>query len=305
MKVLIADDDALSRHILQDALCSWGYEVMVTCNGDEAWQVLKQDKYPNLVILDWVMPGLEGIEICQRIRQRCKARYIYVIMLTARNSHEDIVRGLEAGADDYMVKPFHHEELKSRLKIGRRVIELEERILQMARTDYLTGLLNRGAFMERLEGEISRSWRDGQNLGIIIIDIDHFKAVNDRYGHQVGDLVLRDFSHCLASMCRSYDFVGRYGGEEFIVSLPGADCQETTQVAERIRQRVAENTTYTAEAGIKVTASFGIAAIMPEQIKNADELIYKADQALYEAKERGRNQVVRCRSCKYGCSRTK
>lgn len=294
MQVLIADDDALSRRILQDVLTNWGYQTTVTKNGLEAWDALQQHDPPNLVILDWMMPGLDGIDICQRLRQRLNPRYTYVILLTARNRPEDIVKGLEAGADDYMVKPFNPDELKYRLKIGERIIDLEERILGMARTDYLTGLLNRRAFMERLEEEISRSQRSRQGLGVVIADIDHFKTINDRYGHQAGDRVLQQVAGCLQRCCRKYDFAGRYGGEEFILGLPGTGMEETRAAAERVRDAISQcNTLITSrQVEVNITASLGVVAMPPGSLKSSDELISSADTALYLAKNGGRNQVA-------------
>lgn len=294
MRVLIADDDALSRRILEDVLQSWGYQVTITKNGEEAWHELQQDDPPNLVILDWMMPGLDGIDICQMLRNHAKPRYTYIILLTSRNRPEDIVRGLEAGADDYIVKPFNPEELKYRIKIGERIIDLEDRILGMARIDYLTGLLNRRAFMERLEAEINRSHREALGLGIVILDIDHFKEVNDRYGHQAGDQVLQEAARCLQSTCRRYDFAGRYGGEEFIIALPGAGKEQTVQIAERVRQTISQCITYLPQqnAQVSITASLGVAFLKSGEIFTSDQLISAADTALYMAKNGGRNQVV-------------
>lgn len=295
MKVLIAEDEPISRRVLTDALVSWGYEVVVTKRGDEAWEVLKSENSPNLVILDWMMPGMDGVEICQKVRSQYKPNYVYIILLTARNRKEDIIEGLESGADDYMVKPFYYEELKYRLKIGERIVELEQRIMKMAMTDYLTGLLNRRAFMERLMAELKRANREKTCMGIIIADIDHFKDVNDTYGHQAGDKILQDFSRCLSLACREYDFIGRYGGEEFIICLPGADEEHTLSTAERLRQAVEKNCTLLANGTNKVfvTASFGVAAINAGQHLTIDELISRADNALYLAKGDGRNRVMR------------
>lgn len=294
MKVLIADDDALSRKILEDALSKWGYEILMAHNGNEAWDILEKSDRPNLAVLDWIMPGMDGVEICKRLRKLSLPNYVYVILLTARNKREDVIYGLESGADDYIIKPFHHEELKSRLKIGQRIIELEHRILRLASTDYLTGLLNRRAFLERLERELNRCQREASPMGIIIMDIDHFKKVNDNYGHQAGDLVLQELSTTLVTLCRVYDFIGRYGGEEFIVCLPGADKWNTYQIAERMRSIVENKNILLPDKGtsVSVTASFGIVSMEPGQRKSADRLINEADEALYRAKDQGRNQVV-------------
>lgn len=294
MKVLIADDDALSRRILEDALVEWGYDVIVAHNGNEAWSILEKSDRPNMAVLDWMMPGLDGVEICSRLRNLNSTNYIYVILLTAKNKREDMIKGLESGADDYIIKPFNHEELKSRLKIGQRLIELEQRILRLASTDYLTGLLNRRAFLERLERELNRCQREKSHLGLIIMDIDHFKKVNDNHGHQAGDLVLQELSAALANSCRVYDFFGRYGGEEFILCLPGADRWNTYQIAERMRASVECQKIFLADkrTSISVTASFGVTAMLPDCPRDSDELIKEADNALYQAKGEGRNRVV-------------
>lgn len=294
MKVLIADDDALSRKVLQDALVEWGYDIVVAHNGNEAWAILEKADRPNMAVLDWMMPGMDGVEICSRVRTLNASNYVYVILLTAKSKREDLIKGLESGADDYIIKPFNYEELKSRLKIGQRIIELEQSILRLASTDYLTGLLNRRAFLERMTRELNRCQRERSHLGIIIMDIDHFKQVNDKYGHQVGDLVLQELSAALANSCRVYDFFGRYGGEEFIMCLPGADKWNTYQIAERMRVSIESQKIFLADkkAFINVTASFGVASMLPDQPQSSDELIKQADDALYQAKGEGRNRVV-------------
>jgi len=294
VKVLIADDDALSRKILEDCLSEWGYDILMAHNGNEAWDILEKIDRPNMAVLDWMMPGMDGVEICRKLRQLKLPNYVYVILLTARSKREDVISGLESGADDYIIKPFNREELKSRLKIGQRIIELEHRILRLASTDYLTGLLNRRAFLERLERELNRCQREASPMGIIIMDIDHFKRVNDNFGHQVGDLVLQELSHTLVELCRVYDFTGRYGGEEFIVCLPGADKWNTYQIAERMRSTIESKKIFLLDkkSNVSVTASFGIVSMEPGQIKSADRLINEADEALYRAKEQGRNRVV-------------
>lgn len=294
MRVLVAADDELSRKILQESLNHWGYEPVMARDGNEAWEMLKEDGGPTLVIMDWVMPGMEGTEVCRRVRARNTPNYLYIILISSKSSHKDVIKGLESGADDYITKPFHPEELRSRLKIGQRIIELEKRILCLASTDYLTELLNRRAFMKRMEAEINRVTREKKSLGIVIADLDHFKSVNDTYGHQAGDLVLQEFSRCLSSSFRIYDFIGRYGGEEFIVGLPGANAEISGVIAERVRKRFEEHITMIpgCDSGINVTSSFGIAAMENgEPVLDIDGLIKQADIALYRAKELGRNRV--------------
>lgn len=294
MRILVADDDALSRKILEDYLTAWGYEVVMVRNGKEAWQVLQDESRPNIAVLDWIMPEMDGVEVCQQLRLLNLPNYVYVIILTSFSDIEAVVKGLGAGADDYIVKPFHPDELKYRLQIGERIIKLEQRILCMARTDYLTGLLNRRAFMDRVVGELHRAVRQQSSMGVIIGDIDHFKNVNDQYGHQAGDLVLQEVAKLLQSNCRPYDFIGRYGGEEFIACLPGATLEDTFAIAERMRLSLAEQPILLPDQGatLTVTASFGVSALEAGSSVSDDELIRWADDALYIAKGNGRNRVM-------------
>ena len=240
MKILIAEDEAVSRRLLESFLTGLGHDVLSTKDGSEAWAELTKPKSPSLVISDWMMPSVDGLELCRRIRTRQGSGYIYFIIVTAKGEKEDLVKGLEAGADDYLVKPFDREELKCRVKIGERIIRLERRIMQLANTDSLTGLLNRGAFVVRMDEEINRSRRRNSTFSLILADIDFFKRVNDTYGHQVGDFVLQRFAEQLRTSSRPYDFVGRYGGEEFVMCLPGVGGSLAGSVAERIRKNVEE-----------------------------------------------------------------
>ena len=223
MEILIAEDEPISRRLLEFTLRRWGYEVTTAADGSEAWEMLQSPAPPSLVISDWMMPGMDGLELCHRIRSREQPGYTYLIILTARGKKEDVIKGLEAGADDYLVKPFDQEELRCRIKIGERIINLEHRILLLANTDALTGILNRRAFMEKMEIEVERAIRENSPLSLIIADLDHFKQVNDRYGHQVGDLVLQGLRQAVSAQTRPYDFLGRYGGEEFSMGFPGVD----------------------------------------------------------------------------------
>jgi two-component system cell cycle response regulator len=232
VKILIAEDDPVSRRLLEVFLGKWGYDVVVTSDGNEAWEMLQGQDVPNLVISDWMMPQIDGLELCRRICAMERPDYTYFIILTAKGGKHDVVQGLEAGADDYLVKPFDQNELKYRVKIGERIITLEHRIRQLAATDPLTGILNRRAFIERMEDEINRAYRQAAPLCLLLADIDYFKHINDSYGHQIGDLVLQRFADTLSSASRRYDFVGRYGGEEFVVCLPGIGLPRQGQLRE-------------------------------------------------------------------------
>ncbi|MDY6950400.1 MAG: diguanylate cyclase, partial [Thermodesulfobacteriota bacterium] len=240
MRVLIADDDPVARRMLEGLLGKCGYDVLSTCDGSEALEELKKPEGPSLVISDWMMPGMDGLELCRQSRALDRSDYIYFIILTTKGRKEDTVQGLEAGADDYLVKPFDQEELRCRVKIGERILDLERRILRLACTDHLTGVLNRRAFIERMEAEIHRASRQGTPFSLLLVDIDHFKQINDRFGHQAGDLVLKRFVGALSESVRPYDFVGRYGGEEFVVALAGTDGDQGRLVAERMRKGVEE-----------------------------------------------------------------
>jgi len=295
MKILIAEDDPISRRVLEAHLLEWGYEVVVASDGGEAWEIIQQPESPSLIISDWMMPRMDGLALCREIRTMEKSEYIYFIILTAKGEKKDIIEGLEAGADDFLTKPFNREEMKYRIRIGERIINLERRILELANTDPLTGLLNRRAFMERMEQEMSRAQREKNPLSLILADIDHFKGVNDTYGHQIGDLVLQRFAGQLTTSARPYDFPGRYGGEEFVVCLPGADGLQAGSVAERMRRQIEDMEIILPDdsRSIRITASFGTASHAIESGKNVDSLIKRADDALYLAKNKGRNCVQR------------
>jgi two-component system, cell cycle response regulator len=297
MKILIAEDDPISRRILEATLVKWGYKVMVASDGGEAWEIIQQPESPNLIISDWMMPRMDGLALCREIRNMEKSEYIYFIILTAKGEKRDIIEGLESGADDFLTKPFNQEEMKCRIQIGERIIKLERRIMELANTDPLTGLLNRRAFMDRMEQEMSRAQRGKKPLSLILADIDFFKSVNDTYGHQIGDLVLKRFTGQLTSSTRPYDFLGRYGGEEFVVCLPGTDGLQAASVAERMRRQIEDMEIMLPDdlRSIRITASFGVACYSIGSGKNVDLLIKRADDALYLAKNKGRNCV--CNSC--------
>jgi len=294
MKILVVDDEQISRRILEAMLNKWGYETVSAENGADAWALMQKPDAPNLVVSDWMMPRMDGIELCEKIRGIERPGYVYFILLTTKAEKKDVIQGLESGADDFIVKPFDHEELRSRIKIGERIINLEQKIITLANTDYLTGILNRRAFMERLEEETNRGIRKNKGLTLILADIDHFKNVNDTYGHLIGDIVLKEFAQKISELSRSYDVVGRYGGEEFIVCLPETDLENAMQIAERMRiniEGIRIDLPGISSPPVKVTASFGVAACDMECFENIDAIIKTADDALYRAKAEGRNRV--------------
>ncbi|WP_286846451.1 MULTISPECIES: GGDEF domain-containing response regulator [Aminobacterium] len=291
MKVLVAEDDVTSRFMLQSLLQKWGYEVLTAADGDEAWHILTGEEAPKLAIIDWLMSGLEGPEICRRLREREQTKgnsiYTYLIMLTVRDEKKHILTGLEAGADDYITKPFDAQELHLRVGAGKRIVDLQEALRFHADHDTLTGLLNRRAVFEHLEIEIARSEREDHPLSIALLDLDHFKQVNDTYGHLIGDEVLRDASSRIIQQVRRYDVVGRYGGEEFLLILPGASRDEAFKIAERVREKIVSCPFSSGE--IFLSASLGVA--LYNKASSVDEFIFAADTALYRAKKNGRNQT--------------
>lgn len=293
MKILVAEDSKYYRILLEDNLKQWGYDPVPADNGAEAWEILQLEDGPRLALLDWIMPQMNGLQVCQKIRSREKESYIYVILLTSQSGKENVIAGLESGADDYIIKPFNEEELKYRLKIGERILRLENRIMQLASIDPLTGVLNRRVFMERLDSEIQRYYRFRTPLSVIMMDLDYFKNVNDLYGHLAGDQVLRQVAEKLGHLIRGYDFIGRYGGEEFIICLPAAGSERISDIAERIRIEI-EKMHIPLEGninGVKITASFGVSCLEKNTGVSIDELIKKADNALYQSKREGRNRV--------------
>jgi len=241
-RVLVAEDDAMFRRILQKWLENWGYHVIVAEDGGKAWSILQQERPPELLILDWMMPEIEGVELCRRIRERQRPPYQYILLVTGKDDKEDLVKGLEAGADDYLTKPFEQNELRAHLLVAKRILTLQrdlidarEELRSQAMHDVLTGIWNRGAVLDQLSRELDRSTRAKTTTGVLMLDLDHFKKVNDTYGHLTGDAVLREVAKRVTESIRSYDTVGRYGGEEFVVVLPNCGTAEIEQNAERIR----------------------------------------------------------------------
>lgn len=298
LRVLIADDSVVSRHLLEVALRKWGYDVVSVPDGLAAWEALQTPNAPSLAILDWVMPALTGPEVCRMVRQLQKDKYTYLILLTSKSLKEDLIEGMEAGADDYVTKPFDQHELQVRLRAGIRILELQtelvaaqEALREQASRDSLTRLWNRSTVFEMLEKELSRMERGDTGVGVIMMDIDHFKSINDTYGHLVGDEVLRESARRLTAVCRTYDSVGRYGGEEFLIILPGCHVNCVGTHAERLRQAIAGEPMQIGGVELQISASFGATYAVPAFEAPPEGLLRSADMALYCAKREGRNCV--------------
>ena len=296
MRILIAEDDPTSRILLKKVLEMWGYDVSVTRNGAEAWEVLQRDDAPRIAVLDWMMPEMDGIDVCRHARALDTRQPPYLILLTALGEKDHMMTGFEAGADDYVGKPYDPAELRARVQVGRRLVELNDELIEaqlrlevQARTDALTGLPNRRAIVETLEDELQRSLREGTSLAVGMLDIDHFKRVNDECGHAAGDAVLCGLARRMESVLRPYDSVGRFGGEEFLVVAPGVSGPELGELLERLRGAASEAPFTAGGRELVVTVSLGGAVYTGESM---DALIARADDALYDAKARGRDLVV-------------
>jgi diguanylate cyclase (GGDEF)-like protein len=299
MKILVAEDDLVTRRILAAYLAKWGYEAVMVADGEEAWRLLQKDDAPRLAILDWMMPGLDGTAICREVRKLNLQPYIYLILLTARGYKEDLIEGLEAGADEYLTKPFDPYELKARLRAGARIVELQDSLIQArealreeAMYDALTHLMNRRATMDFLVSELGRADRDQNPLSVMMVDIDHFKSVNDRFGHLIGDVVLCEVAHRLRISLRPYDVVGRFGGEEFLVVAPGCRTAPGLMLGERLRKAVCSQPITIEGVSVEVTISLGVATTLDPDRQDMQGLLAAADNALYRAKSEGRNRLT-------------
>lgn len=290
MRILIADDDPTTLLLLESALTDWGYEVVTARDGNAAWDILRSADSPPLALLDWMMPALSGVELCRKVRQESQAPFVYLVLLTGKTKTQDIVQGMEAGADDYVSKPFDEQELKVRLRAGQRIVDLHEALRIHATRDALTGIWNRRMILEILGREWARAAREGAPVAVVIADLDHFKRINDTLGHLGGDAVLLEAVRRMSSVLRPYDAIGRYGGEEFLIVLPGCDQPGAVAAAERMRRVIEDAEVATPTGRTAITVSLG-AAIGEGPRIDANELIKSADAALYRAKRAGRNRV--------------
>ena len=300
MKILIADDDAVSRSIMRRLLTQCGYEVSTATNGIDAVENLLREDGPRLLLLDWMMPGLDGPEVCKAIRTGSRIAYVYIILLTSKDSKDDLIAGLEAGADDYLTKPCNVEELRARLRTGERILQLED-ILVSAREemrfnathDGLTHLLNRTAIIQRLRDELDKVRTNGKEFSVVLCDVDHFKRINDTYGHPVGDDVLREVAARLKRSVRVADSVGRFGGEEFLFVLEGCTADGLNHLTEVICEGIRATPIETSAGPLHVSMSAGALHVgAMDEAESVDQILQTVDAGLYEAKHAGRDRFV-------------
>lgn len=299
MQALVVDDSAVYRKLIGDHLRSWDFGVTLAETGSEAWQILEQKDAPKLVLLDWVLPDLDGIELCQRIRQAgSSGPYVYVILLTSKEGRQNMLDAMQAGADDFLVKPFDELELKARLLVGKRILDLQDELVSAresmrhaATHDSLTGLLNRGEIINMLERELERARRERKPVGVVLGDIDHFKSVNDTLGHLFGDEALREIGRRLRAQLRIYDGVGRYGGEEFLMVLPTCDLPHALARANELREVIASAPVLCSGEERLITMSMGVAVSACDGKNELETLLNQADAGLYAAKDNGRNRI--------------
>jgi len=299
MQALVVDDSAVYRKLIGDHLRSWGFGVTLAESGSEAWRILEQPNAPKLVLLDWVLPDLDGIELCQRIRQAgSSSPYTYIILLTSKEGRQNMLQAMQAGADDYLVKPFDELELKARLLVGKRILDLQEELVSAresmrhaATHDSLTGLTNRAEILAMLERELERARRERKPVAVILCDVDHFKNVNDTLGHLFGDEALREIGRRLRTQLRVYDGVGRYGGEEFLMVLPSCDLPNALLRADGLREIIAKTPVVCSGEERLITMSMGVAVSACEGKNEVEMLLNQADAGLYKAKENGRNRI--------------
>lgn len=297
LQVLAVDDSAIYRRLVEHALASEAYTLLLAKSGREALDLYAKHS-PSIVITDWMMPDFSGLELCERIRGDRQRGYTYIILLTSMTEKGSIVKGLAAGADDYLTKPFDPGELLARIGVGRRIIALHQQIEaknreleETARTDPLTGLPNRRAIEEWATKQIKGAARHGFPVWVVIADLDFFKKINDTYGHEAGDTVLRTFGQVMKDNSRSSDVCGRLGGEEFAYILTHVTREDIAATIERLRGYFEEQEFTFGGEKVKVTASFGVAGFEGQEELDFASLAREADKALYAAKRAGRNQV--------------
>lgn len=297
-KVLVVHDSPVSRKLLESALSQRPYRLIFATTGQEAMELFAEHR-PDLVIMDWTMPDVTGRKICRRMRSMLENSYTYIIVLARKGHKTSLIEALDAGADTHLTKPFDHGELIARVGAGIRMIELHRRIARknvvlerLALTDTLTGLPNRRAIENWAVNQLSSATRHGSSFWVVQADLDHFKQVNDIFGHDAGDAVLKKFSQILSAHLRHSDLCGRLGGEEFLIVLTGTTREGALTVIERIRAELAMTPLAIGGCTVAVTASFGLAGFEGNESSSGfTELRRLADTALYSAKHKGRNCI--------------
>jgi diguanylate cyclase (GGDEF)-like protein len=292
MKILVTEDSPVYRHLLVTQLGEWGLDVAAVSDAESALPLISGSEESMLLLVDWELPGMSGVELLSAVRQLSLKHYVYAIILTAREDKGDLVRALNTGADDYLVKPFHTEELQARIQVAQRTLTLHEALVVaneqlacLAYQDSLTELLNRRALMLAFHRERKRALRKKSCITLVMCDIDKFKHVNDGFGHRTGDDALRLVARELRRACRGSDVVARMGGDEFLLVLPDVESNGAVVLVQRIQEALRGRTEL---SNIPISLSFGIANV---DISHAEEVaIAMADAALYAAKGEGRDR---------------
>jgi two-component system cell cycle response regulator len=295
--ILLAEDSAIYRHLIESHLKEWGFDFVCAKDGEEAWRLLLKRDAPRLALLDWVLPEIDGIDLCRRLRERPEDEpYTYTILLTSKSRKHEMLEAMDAGVDDFLAKPFDPLELKARLMVGKRIVDLQQKLVSAndalhfaASHDFLTGAWNRAEILAFMQRELARARRDNTPVGIVLLDVDHFKKVNDEFGHEAGDSVLKEITKRLSASLREYDGIGRYGGEEFLLVIPGCNLATTIRRANQIRESISTQPIQTLLGPLAITVSMG--ATVGESAANSELLLRRADMALYQAKHNGRNRV--------------
>jgi len=291
MKILLVEGSYIERRKLGAYLTDWGFEHTAVGSGTEALKLLEGENPPDLALLDWHLPGLDGLDVMRRIRKLSQGTYVYTVMLTTKTQKQDRITAMEAGADDYLSKPVDPTELRSRINVGKRIIEMQQSLRFAATHDLLTNLLNRSEILAALEREFARGGREAKPATVILADIDQFRRVNDTLGHAAGDETLKEVARRLKVDLRPYDVVGRYGGEEFLIILPGCNLEHGARRADEIRRMVSKDSIVTPFGASSVTVSMGLTITTGRRDRDVSEFLREADQSLCAAKKNGRNRV--------------
>ena len=293
--ILLAEDSVVIQTVLRGMLTQWGYDVKSAADGLEAWDILQREPVPEMAIVDWMMPGMPGPELCRRLRATAREPYTYVLLLTSRSDASDIVEGLDAGADDYLTKPFRAQELRARVRAGRRIVDLQRQLLatrealrERVKFDHLTGLLNRESILEALDAELLRA----QPFSILVADVDRFRLINDTFGHLAGDSVLREFAARIRPTIPASTLIGRYGGEEFLLLLPGIGLRDAESIGEQVRNIVAAQSFHAGAASFPVTCSIGVASRDLPDPSDSTAMLRAADERLMAAKAEAREKLA-------------